>query len=166
MMEDHQVYQQRLALHKDFYAMPTPDLDYVASINWPKPQGIVGKATKIGYWSNKFDGKWREYIHAHKKPYPTVVRQFCKEDGDKPNRNFWKMPRPPVWSFLGFALDLQIDRGRGFEFFDWKSKGKKNLPYLGWDENRKMLIVQPLNNDPPILLHSRILKVTQAGIEN
>lgn len=165
-------YQRALEIHQGFYgAKRTPEEDLITRIYWPQPQGVAGKALIIGYYSNKFDGRWREYTHQHETPYPSVIRQ--KVQGDKePRRKFLPHYPKEYFAFLGYALDLQFDRGDGKDsFIDWKFKSWKSkkdlLPILGWCETRRLLIIQPVTtDDPSILLHSPILSVTPSGIEN
>ena len=166
--EYHRAINEAQGVFEKFYCMPSTGTDHLFLMDWPKPQGVLGTALAIGYWSDKFDKEWREYIHEHEKPYPLIVRQKKGEDKPVPQsmRSVFFKPKPPVWAFLGYVLDVQFDRGRGLEFLDWKQEGNKNFPVLGWDEKRKVLIIQPRTGEPPILIHSRILKVTKDGIEN
>jgi len=163
-------YQEAIPAAEDgfneFYQHNEPSgYDHLVLMQWPEVQGFVGQATRIGYWSDKFDKEWREYSHVHRRPLPRVVSEFSA--GDKKQKPLWKMPRPPVFTFLAQALDLEFkDHNGDIGFYDWKEKGKRNLPIIGWYEPRRILIIQPLNGDPPILLSSRILTVTERGIEN
>lgn len=153
--------------HLMFYGYQTPEEYWSVPLHWPMPQSIAGKAVAIGYTSDKFDepGDWKDYHHDHEKPFPTVVTEQTPEF--KKNKTPWYPDDPPVWTYLGFALDLQFDRGRGPETFDWTQLDADELPFLCWVEHRKMLIIQDQKSEfPAILLSSPILTVTAHGIEH
>jgi len=165
--------EQARDMHLEFYDIDTEYEEFIIDFPWPKNQGLMGKARKIGYRSDKFDWVERDYNHAHKRPYPSIVRprQVNKKTHwgeiitDKVFSPPLKKPKPCVFAYLGRALDLEFDRGFGKENIDWKID-ENFLPILGWHKKRKILIIQPLDAQPPMLLHSRILKVTYRGIEN
>lgn len=145
---------------------------HVNDFQWPTLQMVTSRATRIGYWSDKFTpdnprGEWTAYTHKHKSPLPRVIRQWMP--GEKLLRKPIFIPGVPVIPWLGFCLDLEVRLPNGkYITYDWiETYGYNNLPLLGWLEEKKCLIIQSVNtNEMPILVQSSILKVTERGIIN
>lgn len=162
--EDHD-YSYRVA--KDIYEMfydKTANHDIVVPVNWPQTQSVMGIAKAIGYRSDKWedDGHYVDYIHRHEKPYPKVIRK--KTSGDSTLKKALKAPTPMVFAFLGYALDLEVEINGKLKNLDWKQE--RELPFLVADVDRRLLVILPQDGSYPILLHSPILEVTEAGIHN
>lgn len=147
---------------------------------WPMPQGILCYALKIGYYSDKFDGVWREYTHAHgeeglegtdQTEYPAVIVQ---QDGTLPPWNPpFQHPKNGEIANLGYCLDIQVfaespyDPPRHINFKDdayIKRGDTSNLPRMGADHKHQCLVIVPRNHSWAILLASPIMEVTKYGI--
>lgn len=145
---------------------------FVDDFTWPSLQTVMARATRIGYWSDKFTpdnpkGEWTPYTHVHKAPLPRVIRQWIP--GDRLLKNPVFPPHVPVIPWLGFCLDLEVRMPNGkYHTFDWiETYGYNNLPLLGWLEEKKCLVIQSVYpNELPLLVQSPILKVTERGIIN
>lgn len=168
-----EAYNVAKHINELFYARDA-DHDIVLPINWPDKQSVLGKATAIGYRSDKWEevGEYKDYIHKHEHPLPDIIRR--KAPGDIPlviknpenpaDKKAFKRPKDLVFAFLGYALDLEFERDGRLRNLDWKSD--PNLPILAADTERRLLLIIPQDGSSLLMLHSPILLVTEAGIEN
>lgn len=153
------------------------DADFFIDVDWPgrRDQILLGKATAIGYRSDKWsrNGKFTDYIHRHEKPEPDVIiaRPPSKKDtltkalrAQKAIGKPVGRPKAFVFAFLGYALDLEFIRDGQIMQLDWKSH--KKLPIMARTVQRNLLVIQPQDGGSPVILRSPILKVTARGLEN
>lgn len=152
------------------------------SYRWPEPQGLFGRALRLGYYSDKFDGEWREYTHAHgeehlfgteETTYPAILSQ--KQPGTKPWGRFFAPPLSGKLAVLGFALDVQVFDTSPHEspqHINWKDAAyiqrgsTRKLPWLLGDASRNLLVIAPKDGGMALLLWSPILRITPRGIIN
>lgn len=160
-----------VALYEEFnWFAPSELLDI--QMQWPARQGIYGHALITSYLSDKFDGQWREYKHAHGYkegavgPYPVMLREKMPFD-ELWRRNF-KPNKGKAYAVFGFALDIQAMRPdmQSWEdgFVDFKWRGMDRLPILAGDVDRNLLLIVDQETGEATLLWSPIMKVTYRGI--
>lgn len=174
-------YESASHLYESFSHFEVDDV-FSHTYVWPEPQSLFGRGFRLGYYSDKFDGVWRAYTHAHGEEkyhgtedttYPAIIVQ---RDRSLPSWNrFFAPPPSGELAILGFALDLQyfIDSPLDEpEQLDWKDpKFKRNLntdglPWLLGDENRNLLVIAPRDGDTALLLWSPIMRISPRGIIN
>lgn len=136
----------------------------VGRVNFPDRLVQYGHAEAVGYRSNKFDGVWRDYIHAHGALHPEI---WVAGKG-KGSRKWPKREQPKVFSFLGFLLDLQYYR----DLFDPVGFYKFNFPrrgaFLCGDgvSHRLYVIPENANDGSVFIIESPDLRIYPEGIVN
>jgi len=128
------------------------------AVNWPVSPRIFAKADALGYRSNKFDGKWRDYIHFHDKPLPNI----WIESGDNTHKNKKIWGQPVSLAVLGFALDLQYTKNKKKYHLDWKQN--KDLPLLCGCPSSQRLFIIPQDGGFPVMLESPVMEIRSEGI--
>jgi len=177
----------------EMWTQRQPDQDLFVEIEWPDDPVLLGRATGIGYRSDKWENPahviTHDYIHRHKDPLPYIVMQRpSKKEVRKKNRHANQMtselgqtvamelykqpkyknkkfavPKEFVFTQLGHALDVEYERDGEIQQIDWKDD---DLPMLAADTERNLLIILPLDGGYPVLMWSPVMTVTARGIEN
>lgn len=174
LREHRQAVERADDIYELFYDRD-PDQDIFINVDWPDDQILVGRATAIGYRSDKWnEGVMTDYIHRHDKPYPRVLMQRPFDDhGNESLADMMqqrrtnkplKPPRDPVFAQLGHALDVEFIRDGIVQQMDWKEDDE--LPILAADLTRNILVICPMDGGYPVLLTSPIMKITSGGIES
>lgn len=170
-------YKKEVSRAEDIYQLfyaREPDADIFLDVEWPVDQVLLGKATAIGYRSDKWHkGKFIDYIHRHEKPYPRVLLERPEDDfGSDILRDVMQQRRanpiikPPdayVFAQLGHCLDVEFIRDGIVQQLDYKMD---TLPILAADLKRNVLVIIPADGGFPVLLTSPIMKITSGGIES
>lgn len=166
-------------LFETFHDRP-PEREFEVGFLWPKEQILLGMANRIGYRSNKWmepnargQRPTQDYIHQHDEPRPRIlIERPSPCDGDRESRVLCrqslvsrpvKMPDPPVFTVLGWALDLEFIRDGRIGHIDWKQNGQ--LPLLASNRAGTLLLIfyEKLGK-PPLLIHGPKMRVTAHGL--
>jgi len=158
--------QRAIKLYQDWH-WRDPKAFFEMVLRWPHPQSVFAQALITGYWSDKFDEQQRTYTHAHKRPYPVILRQ------DDPQDTPWDRPFLPrydesAFTELGYLLDIQVQYpGMGKpHYYDLKRGGRSTWPILAGDPDRNLLLGVERRTGDTILIWSPIMKITPRGIVN
>lgn len=165
-LEDLPQFQRAVDMYKMFH-WREPDEYFEMDLQWPKNQGVFGRALVTSYWSDKFDGIGRDYKHKHKSPYPAIIRE--KQRGDKKwNAPFYPKYEVPAFPELGKLLDIQVvyPGQTSPQYLDYKKRDLDSMPILAGDPERNLLIVVDALTGEVFLLWSPIMIVTERGIIN
>jgi hypothetical protein len=160
-------------LFETFHALP-PRECYEKAVNWPKNQGVIGRANGIAYRSDKWDRKERDFHHEHCHPLPQILTQYRK--GLSVSRRKKPFSEPDTFVVLGECLDIGLEPGTfnakalgitpdkdGNGLIDYMANGE--MPLLCACPKRRMLVVVPRRLDQhPLILWSPILTVEAHGI--
>jgi hypothetical protein len=150
------------------------DKCFSQNIIWPPKQGIWASVAAIGYRSDKWDRKVRDYIHDHYSPLPILVGLHIDGVTRPKKRPF--LP-PKSLAVLGRVLDIQLapqsynaemlgiePDEHGQAFIDYQHR--KELPWMcGVPDKRMIVIIQPsIKNSWPLIIWSPIMSIEARGI--
>lgn len=140
---------------------------YDLPLTWPDAMGTVGKATRIGYRSDKFDGTWRDYTHKHESPLPDIYAPYDEAMAAMGRYPIEPGPQPRALSILGYVLEIEYpdpSKRSGVGHHDFK--GEAYLPFMCGCPRTHTLYVVPQCGGWLLALRSRIMRIQREGIVN